>query len=143
VYPAVLDGSRQMIVTKDVNLSREYALQINTSDKFSFVVSPSLVTDTTALVTNTWYHLVADYRASDNRIRLIVNDGTPVTTTGSSAATVGSTEFQLGARKFLGFEDPIANGSRIDEVGIWKRLLTSGEISDLYNGGSGLSYPFS
>jgi hypothetical protein len=144
VYPAVLNGTRQMIVTKDVNASREYALQINTSDKFSFVIFPGgLVTDTTALVTNTWYFLVADYRASDKRIRFILNDGTPVTTTGSSAATVGSTEFQLGARKFLGFEDPIANGSRIDEVGIWKRLLTSGEISDLYNSGAGITYPFS
>jgi hypothetical protein len=143
VYPAVLDGSRQMIVSKDTNASREYFLQINTSDNFSFVIGNSgLVTDSTVLAINTWYHLVADYRASDKRIRLILNDGTPVTTTGSSAATVGTAEFQLGAREFLGFEDPISNGSRIDEVGIWKRLLTSGEISDLYNSGSGLSYPF-
>ena len=29
---------------------------------------------------------------------------------------------------------------KIDEVGIWSRVLTSGEISDLYNSGSGLTY---
>ena len=31
----------------------------------------------------------------------------------------------------------------IDEVGIWSRTLTSTEVSDLYNSGSGLQYPFS
>ena len=30
----------------------------------------------------------------------------------------------------------------IDEVGVWKRKLTSGEISALYNNGNGLAYPF-
>jgi hypothetical protein len=30
----------------------------------------------------------------------------------------------------------------IDEVGIWKRVLTPEEITDLYNSGSGLTYPF-
>lgn len=31
----------------------------------------------------------------------------------------------------------------IDEVGIWNRALTSGELTSLYNGGAGLAYPFS
>jgi len=30
----------------------------------------------------------------------------------------------------------------IDEVGCWNRLLTTDEISDLYNNGNGLTYPF-
>jgi hypothetical protein len=30
----------------------------------------------------------------------------------------------------------------IDEVGIWNRSLSSSEVSELYNGGSGASYPF-
>ena len=32
------------------------------------------------------------------------------------------------------------NGS-IDEVGIWSRALTSGEVTSLWNGGAGLAYP--
>src|SRR3989304_4743325 len=32
---------------------------------------------------------------------------------------------------------------RIDDVGFWKRVLTSSERSLLYNGGVGLTYPFS
>jgi len=30
----------------------------------------------------------------------------------------------------------------IDEVGIWSRALNSTEVSELYNSGSGLAYPF-
>jgi len=32
---------------------------------------------------------------------------------------------------------------KIDEVGIWSRALTSTEVSELYNSGDGLAYPFS
>lgn len=32
---------------------------------------------------------------------------------------------------------------RIDEIGIWNRSLSSGEVNELYNSGSGLAYPFS
>ena len=31
----------------------------------------------------------------------------------------------------------------IDEVGVWSRALTAAEVTTLYNGGAGLSYPFS
>jgi len=30
----------------------------------------------------------------------------------------------------------------VDEVGLWNRLLTSGEVTDLWNGGVGLTTPF-
>lgn len=30
----------------------------------------------------------------------------------------------------------------LDEIGIWNRALSSAEITQLYNGGSGLTYPF-
>jgi len=30
----------------------------------------------------------------------------------------------------------------IDEVGIWDRILTTDEITELYNAGAGLAYPF-
>jgi hypothetical protein len=31
----------------------------------------------------------------------------------------------------------------IDEVGVWSRALSAGEVATLYNGGEGLTYPFS
>jgi hypothetical protein len=47
----------------------------------------------------------------------------------------GSALGQLGLRALQFF-----NGA-IDEVGIWSRALTSGEVSQLWNGGAGLAYP--
>ncbi len=31
----------------------------------------------------------------------------------------------------------------VDEVGLWSRALSASEVSELYNGGAGLAYPFS
>lgn len=36
---------------------------------------------------------------------------------------------------------PYWNGD-VDEVGVWTRVLTAGEIASLYNGGAGRAYPF-
>ena len=35
------------------------------------------------------------------------------------------------------------NGSKIDALTVWNKALTTGEITSLYNGGSGAEYPFS
>jgi hypothetical protein len=143
VYLATLTTTRQMFVTKDNSSDREYILYIAIDNRFTFRIHSvgTLINSATA-AQDTWYFLLGDYRASDNRIRLIVNNGTPNTLTGSNSATVGSAEFQIGAREFIGFEEPVLSGGRIDEVGIWKRLLTPAEISILYNSGSGITFPF-
>jgi hypothetical protein len=43
---------------------------------------------------------------------------------------------------YLGTYDGSTNNwnGQIDEVGYWKRVLTSGERTSLYGGGSGLAY---
>jgi hypothetical protein len=87
--------------------------------------------------TATWYHLVVWYDSVNNQIGIAVNDGTPVTAALTSVAPpAGGGEFQLGASSDQGFYwDGL-----IDQAGFWKRLLTSQERTDLYNGGNGLSY---
>ena len=35
-----------------------------------------------------------------------------------------------------------SNGTKMDEVGIWKRALTNAEVTNLYNNGHGVSYTF-
>jgi hypothetical protein len=41
-----------------------------------------------------------------------------------------------------GVASPQYHDGRIDEVGIWKRVLTAAERTQLYNGGLGYTYPF-
>ena len=78
-------------------------------------------------------------RGATNGIRIYLN-GSADTTTTNDARDVSSAEpFAIGAR--VDGLDSSYNGM-VDEVGVWSRELTSAEVTSLYNGGSGLTYPF-
>jgi len=86
-----------------------------------------------------WYFVAAVYDHSSQTITLYVNNDTPaVAAATGGSATVDAAEFYIGS----------SNGvtswfdGRIDEVGSWRRALTSAEIEQLYNNGAGLTYPF-
>jgi hypothetical protein len=92
--------------------------------------------ETGPLSANTWYHVVAFHDSINNQIGLVINAGTPDTTAWSGGVFNGTSNLTLGdwiGYYWLGL---------IDEVGIWKRLLTSTERTQLYNSGAGLAYPF-
>lgn len=86
---------------------------------------------------NAWHLAIATYTASDKKLRLSVDNGTEVVSgtampngpvDAAAALTVGS----IGGASYK-------NG-QIDEVGIWKKVLTSDERTWLYNSGNGRSY---
>jgi len=58
-----------------------------------------------------------------------------------SSATLGTNTdpFVLGAYSINGSQGNYLNGM-LDEWGVWTRVLSSAEISQLYNGGNGLAY---
>lgn len=72
----------------------------------------------------------------------IYMDGTSQTLSNTVDALIGSisnsANFTIGNRD-TGSE--FWNGA-IDEVGFWSRALSQAEITQLYNGGAGLQYPF-
>lgn len=150
VYLATLPANSYSIVTKDVDTpgsSRDYTLDIQTDGVpqriFRFYINGTIIAiDTTALSASTWYHVAAWHDASANTVNIQVNNATPVsTTTTGTAPQDSSAEFRIGARAYSGFEDYL-NG-RIDNVNIWKRALTAGERTRLYNGGASCEHPFS
>jgi hypothetical protein len=141
--------THRIIVGKDPSGStREYLLFYNvTADRFSFNVWNAAQTTISVNATTlgspsvgTWYFIVAWF---DN-----VEDKVKITATAASAGSVGATDasaassgfipldwtnpFQIGA--FAGSSLPFDGD--IDEVLLTKRLLTSGEITALYNAGS-------
>jgi hypothetical protein len=102
------------------------------------VVTPSFAAGLPGgvLVTGTWYHLAFTYDGSNVRV---YRDGAQV----SSAALSGTMNASASGVRFgqqLESGNPF-NGT-FDEIGIWSRALTGAEITTLYNGGAGLSYPF-
>ena len=90
--------------------------------------------------TSTWYHISMTYEASTKYVKFYVNGSQEGTTqtNGYSSIYNGSSPFYLCS--YLGNTN-IGDGT-IDEFGIWSRVLSTDEITQLYNGGPGLEYPF-
>jgi len=142
-------GDDREIASKGDTDSFEYAFDFSfADDRFRLRVcsGASFANLTTVLANNfgspstaTWYHVVCWHDSVNNVIGISVNAGT-ANTTAYSAGTFDSTkQFRIGA--YNGFGGIYWDGL-IDEFGFWKRVLTSGERTSLYNGGSGLAYPF-
>lgn len=90
-----------------------------------------------ALPTNTWIHIVFTYNATDDKARIYINNILNGTSSAFTGITSTQTFTNIGAK---------ATGNNIDgyvdEVGFWNKTLSVSEISQLYNSGSGLTYPF-
>lgn len=89
------------------------------------------------LGTSAWRHIVLTYDLSTITGYL---DGSSVATL--SASGVGNSG--MAVKFALGNNGASGNyaGAKVDEVGVWSRVLTSAEVTQLYNGGAGLQYPF-
>ena len=97
---------------------------------------------TTTLTTGTWFHLAYTFNGSTFAQNLYVNgsnvgSNTATSGNGSGSTTTGtvfSTALFSAARFFQG---------KCDEWGVWNVELTSSEVTELYNSGTPLAYPFS
>ena len=90
----------------------------------------------TGLTSTNWNHILGTW--DDTTIRLYVNnvEGTSGTFTGTLA---GILKLNIGRGQPV--NDYNVNAI-IDEYGIWNRVLTAAEITELYNSGAGLTHPF-
>jgi hypothetical protein len=137
-FPAILckDGigaNREYILLYDGTLSR-FKFQVS-SDGASF--DGTVVADTFgAASTSTWYFVAAWHDSVNNQLGIAVNGGTADATAHSTGVMVGPEQFSIGSQNNASL---FWNGL-IDEVGFWKRVLTSDERTWLYNGGAGRSY---
>lgn len=89
---------------------------------------------------STWTHVVFTYSGSTGNQKIYVN-GTLLNTQPGGPATIntaGSQVVMLNSATAA----PIPLDGKLDEVGIWNRELTGAEVTQLYNGGAGLTYPF-
>lgn len=105
-------------------------------------------TSTNDLTANVWHHLVVIYNGSldASGVKMFIDGVAQSSTTvlnDLGKADTNGTNFLGGDAVLLGvgFQNSTArhfNGT-IDEVGIWNRILSDSEISDLYNGGDGIT----
>lgn len=92
-----------------------------------------------------WHHIVLTLNGATNTLQIYVdNDSKPV-----------SYFEQQTADNFANFQYPLAIGARnyqgtlgvwyvgnLDEFGIWNKILSPAEVTTLWNGGDGFTYPF-
>lgn len=148
-------GSFPGIVTKWAHTNlRSYALMFDpsgavggTANRFLMLGSGAgTSTDGLAVATSfgaptagTWNFVVGFIDLDNDLIGISVNDGTVDTAAYTPSAVFdGTADFAVGQ---LGTSSNVWYGL-IDAVGIWSRKLSTAEITELYNSGTGLEYPF-
>lgn len=112
-----------------------------TSIRFRVSNSTSIAEVTSASGTcplNTWTHFRATLDIANSRIELeLNNNGTLIQAAMASGGCWDSTHpFNIG-----NLNNSSGYAGRIDEVHLWKRVLTTTEQSDLYNSGNGVTIP--
>jgi len=117
------------------------------TNKITFAYYPSadhIYSTTVDLTDNVWNHVVVSYTygtGSSAKIYLNGNllSGSWAYGDGNTAPPTSSEPLQIGqSTQYLTSYFP----GDIDEVGIWDRELLQSEVTNLYNSGSGLQYPF-
>jgi hypothetical protein len=129
--------------TTDTN-DREWLLRVDSGVPTFFVNNdgigaPDGVVSASAVSAGAWHFVVAWHDSVGNTINIQVDNG-----------TVNSAAYSLGVYAnsskalYIGTTSPSVGfmDGRIDEIGLWGRLLTSAERTILYNSDSGLTYPF-
>lgn len=143
VYLDAKSGTTRPIVSKFLTTGnqREYYLEYsNTADRFRWFYSLDGTSTTSITADNfgspstaTFYFIVIWYDDPTNTCGIQVNDGTANTISNATTNFEGTGAFEIGAISGLSL---FWNG-RVDEVGFWKRVLTSSEKTALYNAGAG------
>ncbi len=137
----------------DVSTNNSWILRYNSGlDRFDFTIGYTDATTATVTAstlgspsTGTWYFIVAYFDRTDNTVKIQVNNGTVNSSSAlapPAAAALhmqaSATDLRIGAwynSGITGFWD-----GRIEQFTMWRRILSTGERSSLYNSGSGAAF---
>jgi len=128
------------VVGKDESGAREFAFGPNNGGYLNFQIegfNPSTVGGT-AISTGTWHHIAVVFDSSTGNGEYFLNGSSDGTFTNTGNLSDTTSPLCIGRRSYSGYGGYI-NG-KIDEVGIWGRMLSTTEFSDLYNSGNGKTY---
>lgn len=141
-YPTAHGG---ILISKgdySLNFFGEYTIQALNSTTTRFYVgngSTYATADAGGLTLNAWTFIVAKHDAAADQICISLNNGSFSCTSYSGGSYDSSYQFTLG--RWANYSGSYLDG-RLDGVGIWKRILTAGDITNLYNSGNGCDHSF-
>jgi MSHA biogenesis protein MshQ len=139
VYPSANQSQTERFIIHKSVYPYNYRIDYP-SDKFNFACAIdgnwNAVTTTETWARQNWHHLVCIYDASAGK-KLYVNNVLKASNANTGTLTNNTAALTMG--RYAG-----GNGydyaGRVDEVAFWNRVLTSTEVSNLYNSGNGLFY---
>lgn len=86
--------------------------------------------------TATWMMVYAYHDSVGNVVGISINNGSANTTSHTTGGFNSTYSLDFGS----GNGRTVFYNGLLDEVGLWRKVLTSQEITDLYNGGTGQTY---
>lgn len=140
------EATNQNIMGKNNGTAEQWLFYNNDAgeDRFRFVIYNgvgTVVADQTASAfgspsTATWYFAVGWFDSVGGNIFISINNGTVNSSAKTGTPGTNSVTFGVGAK------DAAATpfSGRIDQVAIWKRVLTAAERTWLYNSGNGRAF---
>lgn len=93
---------------------------------------------------NGWHMLTITKANGNGVLRLYIDDTLVSINYNPGVLFYNTTNYStIGVSKYVGGASGyVENGGKIDEVGLWNKQLTTTEITELYNSGSGKFYPY-
>lgn len=120
-------------------------IQVSSSgaNKISFGVMDSGLTGaiadaTTSITDNAWNHVVCTCDGTNQKIYI---NGTLDATQACAGATINNITMDT-TMGWWGSYASLPYTGAMDEVGYWDRAINSTEVSQIYNSGNGIQYPF-
>lgn len=142
--PTVPDAQGTFVFSKWEGGTTEYLLSAGNDDGISFIVCSSsnnanqtAVIDTLTDIEGQWIFFAAWHDPTNDVIGLRVNSRTPVTTAYAHGVFAEAAALQFG-RLQSGYSE--SSNVYLDEICLYKRVLSSDELDWLYNSGNGRAY---
>ncbi|MBN2115754.1 MAG: hypothetical protein JW730_04245 [Anaerolineales bacterium] len=114
----------------------DYRLAYNPATGFRLRVGTATYVDSGPVSANTWHTVIAWHDSVNDTLNIQVNDGTVNTVSYSGGAADTDYPLVLGAAA----DGTYTLDGRLDEVALYKRVLTAAERTWLYDGGSSRTY---
>lgn len=126
------------IISKWANSTdQEYILYTNGTSLVLGVLQQGAEVTKTSIAVGTWYHVVITMNSS-KFVQMYVDAVSAGTKTSTGTVAGTTSELRIGQNSNTNYYD-----GAVDEVAFYTRILSAGDVTDLYNGGSALAYPFS
>lgn len=128
------------------NSNRRVYLEIGADNKYLAGCGNTYSQEATASFSSagSWVHIIVTMEntsAANYTMKVYQNNSEIISFSSVFSAGTSSDDFRIGAYSYIGSTVQNLDG-KLDEFGIWTKVLTSGERAELYNSGDGFFYPF-